>query len=466
MSDNLQPVEGAGLISAIIEKLFKGIGKALDDAAEYEEEMGVLKQINHIPIKDQRGYEYDLKITLAPVRDKDGLYYVEAETKAPGFNVASINGKVMKLDNTSIKDFKKMIIDLIEENKCEPQVDLTQDEVGPEENEDAPVEDQENSEELQEAAEEIKDDIEKEVRTRGIVGTNLKNNHLYIFNTEISHSNDTSNCIVRFLSMEDSDTGEDYPEFEASEQKVDLLDEDGNLVDSDEAISRFNEVVDEELSKYDCKRASTIFNSTNVVQATFSKDKEGVALHAIKASCDISAAQSILSDIVGAEDFVDGLTEDPQSFMITETEDEYNIEPVESVDVSSTYLDIFKDVSLLNSTIQTYTWALGESAFNTDPFLSSMKWDINSLTDNCAIWVINHTNKYPTVIGAFGNDCADLSDVMEDGKPSVDLIHDEVKQLFEGFAEILDLYYVNLEHEEQKIVDDFLNNLNRALAYA
>ena len=107
-----QIIEGGSLLSSIVKLLFGGIDNILDSMAEYEEEMGVLKQINKILITDGNT-NYTLTVKIAPVRDKEGVFFVEAQTDAPKFDVSSINEKAMKLNNSTKDAFSKMISKLI-----------------------------------------------------------------------------------------------------------------------------------------------------------------------------------------------------------------------------------------------------------------------------------------------------------------------------------------------------------------
>ena len=47
---NRQNVQGGVIIDTLAKLLFKGLDNIFDAAAEYEREMGVLKQITRIPV--------------------------------------------------------------------------------------------------------------------------------------------------------------------------------------------------------------------------------------------------------------------------------------------------------------------------------------------------------------------------------------------------------------------------------
>lgn len=103
-------VQGGALLDALSKLLFKGIDKIFDAASEYQKEYGVLKQVTKIPVQDRKGKEYTLVVKLSPIKDKEGLYYVEIE--CPGYDslaADSVNKKTIKLNKDNRDDFKNVI---------------------------------------------------------------------------------------------------------------------------------------------------------------------------------------------------------------------------------------------------------------------------------------------------------------------------------------------------------------------
>ena len=128
--DNKQNIQGGELLESLKKLLFGGIDKLLDSAAEYEEEMGVLKQVTRIDLetKDGQPTGYTLTIKLAPVKGKTSTYYVEAETTQPNLDVSMLNKKVMKISNSSMRDFNNKIDEMLAANELLREKNDSQDE--------------------------------------------------------------------------------------------------------------------------------------------------------------------------------------------------------------------------------------------------------------------------------------------------------------------------------------------------
>lgn len=112
-----QPVEGGAVLDALSKMFFKGIGSILDSAAEYQKEMGVLKQVSKIPVIDARGDAYTLIVKLSPIKDKENIYYVEVE--CPGydkFNGEDVDKHAFTINKSTSDDFDDLIRELLKSN--------------------------------------------------------------------------------------------------------------------------------------------------------------------------------------------------------------------------------------------------------------------------------------------------------------------------------------------------------------
>lgn len=115
---NKQNVEGGALVDALSKMLFKGIGSIFEAAAEYQKEMGVLKSVNKVPVIDTKGQEHELIVKLSPIKDKDGVYFVEVE--CPGyskFNAEGVTERAFQINKNNMNDFKKVIDQILKKNK-------------------------------------------------------------------------------------------------------------------------------------------------------------------------------------------------------------------------------------------------------------------------------------------------------------------------------------------------------------
>jgi len=464
MADTKQKIEAAGLLSTLMKSLFGNIGDILNSAAEYEEEMGVLKQVTRIPLQDtSTGRTYTLTIKLSPVKDKDSLYYIEAETDAPNFDVASINARTIRLDNKTMDAFNKMIEELIAKNGLE-----NRDDESTEDDADTAEEAEKSDMTLTQEAEinDLENDLKQELRSTQYSAVNEDGEKVYV-HVDFVEDKVSSVCTLEFSVYDNAGQIMNYPK---STYECSTVDEYGNTL----SFAPFYNEVGECISEYAADNGLTMDKSSlaasSIVSAKLFKasDQDEIEVRAIKASCDARKAMNVIYAVAQSDELNELLEagSEPVAVEIVETDDGYDVNTIDEVDTSSCYCDLFKEVCIANSTLNTYQWAIGLRAWNDDPFLGSCQYPVSNFLDSCAIWVISHTDKFPTTIGAFGNDCTDLDNLKEDGNISVEKVQEATIALLTGIVEIVDIYYVNLNHEEQKVVDEFMNEVNRLLAYA
>ena len=463
MENNMQPIEG-GIISSIAKLLFGGgLDKLLGEAAEYEEEMGVLKQVTRLTVEDPKTHDrYELKIKLSPVKDKESFFYVEAECDAPNLDLSSINDKAMKIDNSNIKDFNSKIDKLLTDNGLEPryskskegQIDET---VG--KGNGSKDYDKETIAKMQEQV----DEARKWIENNPFIGTKETGNKNFVvmIKVELSDVNDSGS-------------------FSIVETPFDITSGDEKSMDTVKSNSYDFIMNENTVSKFIINSVKNSVNTmmldaglkpskgAKIAEATFIKNKNGdIELTAIHASRDIKAAMDAVYNIIEDDDFVDQLTEDAQSFAILDDGETYDIEDIEEVVVDNNYLDLFSETSRFHNVLRTYEWAIGNQKWQNDTTFSSIMWPVLSFEDSCALWVVKHdSNHYPTPQCAYTD--FPSFDVLKDEEGGISLedVKTDVIDKTKNFLDILEYYYVNLEHEEQKTVDDFINQIETILAYA
>lgn len=332
---------GGGLLSRLSNLLFKGLDSILDDAAKYEEEMGVLKQVNHIPLDDGK---YDLVIKLSPVRDKEGMFYVEAYTdpKAEGLDLSSINEKVLKLDKNNKSKFKEQILKLIE--KSGHSVDESEEEAEEESEEDETSIWDEASNNVEEAVDAYNDKP---------MSADMEGAKIYI-HAELTSTGEiesgyvdeeSGQCtiILQVIDYEDDEVFDD----DAHLKEIELTVVKGDKVDNPENIHArlIREIQafakDLELTKI---VFSTSVDKKDNIQASFVRGQgTEVSLTAIHAS-DILSAMDVINAVVEDDEFVNSLPEgQEQSFNIINNEDSFDIEPIDGVDTTGS-LEAIRDV--------------------------------------------------------------------------------------------------------------------------
>ena len=343
--NNTQAVQGAGALSELFRLLFKGVDKILDSAAEYQNEMGVLKQISTINVRDSKGKEYFVKIKLAPVKDKDGIFYVETESNYPGFNGSSIDKKTMTINKQNVDDFNKAVAKLLDDN------DLTR--IG-------------NKGQTDNSTIACYDERKfTDWKEDGGQGQKPKKIKVEVEITESASSKGKFDLFMKCgdvkLRYDDHDLTEDNVTDLSKDEVEDVIDKvlyDSHLIRVEEADAQAEDL--ENASPMDSSgidsTASGIANSKHVdVTLSYIKSSEEVTLNAIYASYDVNDAMNALQQVVDNDDFVAVLTEDPQSFRITDEGDDFDVVLIDQVDVESAESDIYTSLSALSGLLDAYS---------------------------------------------------------------------------------------------------------------
>jgi len=473
METTKQPVLAAGLLDSLINMFFKGLDKALTSAAEYEEEMGVLKQINRINLESLDGTEhYTLTIKLSPVKNKDNYYFVEAETDAPGLDVSSINEKTMKLDRSNMKQFSKMIDKLLQASNYSHDM-VADDEEGNEEGSETagePADGQEGEGSSNLRLEAQVDELLEEV------GTHFKEKPpitqsaatgLVDIAVEFGDASNPQQIATKFSILSDSAK---VPA--AGKYTLNALDEDGSVKSTDQfqgdvtqaIIDYVNDTGVPELSK---NLQFGKVTRTETFSATFVKKEGIVSATSIKASTNIRSAIETVNTLVEDADFADALEEGvPKSFDIAEQDDSYAIEPVDSgCEGENAYQELFKLVSNCRNLLKAYTWLVGARTWFADSALCAIDYPLDGLVDQTASWVVKHCDIYPSPQAPFAELPTFCEFKDENGCVDFDKVKQEAFKVVEGLLDILDIYYPNLEHEEQLQLDNCINSIEEILIY-
>ena len=463
--DNNQIIEGGSLLSSLSQLLFKGLGNILDSAAEYEEEMGVLKQVTRVKLVDANGDPtgYTLTIKLSPIRDKQGKYFVEAETDYPGLDVSSVNEKVIDLNNKNSNDFDKMIDDILKKNniarsKADNNVDEDADE--------KESEDESSSDDESEEQDEF-EDLDDEDRIKAMI--ERANEDPSITEIEVNYNGSDALLISQLNTIGDEVTkcqlvcgltnaeGERISNVPQLNETVHIVDVQKNFL----SYSRFVEIVKDKIATYARKNKidADISGSTNTVSATFVKSSEtdDISLVAIKASCNIKAAMNMIEDVVSYDEFVSGLNpEEEKSFAIVDNGSDYDITEVAEIDTSETYDVLFNAICNICNKIQMYKWVLGKANWYCDTRVEPLEACCTDLLDTCAEWVIKHTAHYPCI--------PETSDGLYE-LCSVDAVVNSLISELNDLILLFDTYCVNLEPDEQVMLDKQLFELKRITNY-
>lgn len=463
-----QTIEGGSLLSSIVALFFKGLDNILDSAAEYEEEMGVLKQVNHIPLQDKDGKQYELTIKLAPVRDKKGIYYVEASTDKPGFDVSSMNGIAVQLNNQTMKEFNAKVNELIEKNKLTVVKDDKKDE-----SEGEPA-DSMSLEDLIFAANEQINRVNVEFENATDSRTNPPGHYQLIAQIALSLDKDKKGKDICKGKITYEPIGtipkKHLKTIKSSTIEVDPIVK-GVQLTVDQLVAEIEKQFNHQISIQGLRRVNRNANSSVRVDATLKKvtGSTELTLMAINASCSIKAALDMLTDVVDDEEFINSFTDDEErSIEITDLGDNYDVEEIDEVDITPTYNVLFRQASYLCSKLAAARWALGEIEWNKLLPICSIEWALSNLLNSAASWVVRHEGRYPTPQNPYSDcDYADFSCCEdESGKLQPECLQSMLLEDLDELVLLLDNYYVNLEYDEQNVVATALTEFKRTLTYA
>lgn len=466
---SIQSIEGGSILAKLADTLFKGLGSILGEAAEFEEEMGVLKQINRITLEDEATDKtYTLTIKLSPVRNKDNLYYVEAETNAPNFDVSSLHRQTIELDKTNINSFNEKVKQLITKNNLqvsEPQ----QDQQSTKEESTAEKDEQQNSNlEIESQIDALLSEIKSYYDRVHPVGLTKKRDYATI-NVEITKA-DSETCTVRLDAINSLDK-EAAPLSYIHPDSISIeLIEDNMVISSSSLKAKIEEIVDDFAANNNIRNLRYVSGSTSV-QVSFVKDKrtKQVSYTAIHASCDITSALDIIYDVAEDPDFVDSIPEEEeQSFEITEIDDSYDVSRIESVDVSDSYAKLYEKSDAVSCILQSYRRIIGSDRWYKIAMLDASFYLVNEMCDYLAQWMMFHDPGRLPYPGWYEPEYEVAFQNVQKGGTSCpdELVISNITAILSELLALADGYYVNFTRDEQSMIDQWITRLKSLLAYS
>lgn len=469
MSDsNLEKVQAAGLLSSLAGLFFRGIDNALSEISEYEEEMGVLKQINKIPIESLDGdRKYTLTIKLSPIRGKDSVYYVEAETDAPNLDVSKLDGKTVSINKDNAREFRKMVDKLISSSNYAAKMKRDADE---DDNQDA---DDDNQDESTSKKRNSKSELSKEGQLKDVVDSVeewfqenaaiIMGNGLVV-NIVVEFTNLTSDGLAEVeLSAVDAlqNKGQSIKNISPKVITLQLIDKDDNVISAESLIVMIKDHIKEYVSHYKLDANNIKYvKSNSTVLATFIKDKEGIGLTAIRASNDIDNSMRIVNGLMDSEDFVNSLEDgDEKSFEITESSEDYDIEEIGNFETIDSYLILYRETSRIYIMMKSLESMIGLKAWQADNFFNNLYLDIVQIQTLFSTWLVDNVDILPILQDPFElvPSFADYANYTDNSMiPSIKskLNHDVARLL-----DIIEFLSVNITADQQSQLDSLVSCL-------
>lgn len=215
-------------------------------------------------------------------------------------------------------------------------------------------------------------------------------------------------------------------------------------------------------------------SSTRVLvklQRVAGSTEDTINLLAINANCSIVLANDIVDEVLDNEEFVEQISEEPQTFEITETRDgqEYDVNPTDeeaTPDDESTYSEMFKAAVKLHSDLQSIHWgAKGLKFYELHNQIDSLLWTSQQFIDTTAELLVEKAKVVPHVALYYEtNHTQEIENFIKDG---FDLERGltYARTLLQDFIRVLESSYVNLDHDVQNIIDNWIRDLKKRADY-
>lgn len=329
-------VEGAGALSELFKLLFKGIDKVLDSAAEYENDMGVLKQVNKIPVTGPDGKDYEVIVKLAPVKDRQGLFYVEISSNYPEFDGSELDKQVIKANRDNWDDFNAEINKVLRQNKLQlAKTSEASDEPNVSNATDIDCYDQYDYEDWLDNAGE-----QPEIITV----------------TVSEYAGDKKGKVNLQFRVSDNRQlrydGQPVEDIEDLTQNVDANSIDDNI----STILKANKLVPvDDAETPESANEGNVLESKHIdVSLSYIKSNDEINLSAIYANYDIQDAMNSLQLAVDSDAFINMLSDEPQCFRITDEGEDLDIQPIEEVDISNVNCEVNNAIGNLAALLDAY----------------------------------------------------------------------------------------------------------------
>lgn len=207
----------------------------------------------------------------------------------------------------------------------------------------------------------------------------------------------------------------------------------------------------------------TLFQNTKIsvtLQRVAAGSEDTINLCAINAGSNAVKAMNILDAVLSDDEFVGQITEEPVSFEIVEMEDAYDVNETQSVDTSNTFEDMLRACVECYHNLQAIHWgSKGEKFRDIHSMAESLLYSVQYNMDNIAEWCVEYTKKVPNVL-SYQYNALDTSCGFDFGSGVK-----AVKQQLDNYIQVLECYYVNVEHDVQSVMDNWIRDLKQQSNY-
>ena len=203
--------------------------------------------------------------------------------------------------------------------------------------------------------------------------------------------------------------------------------------------------------------------SSNKIQVTLKRisASSDVTVCAINPGSNISSAMSILDDVLRDEEFVNSLSEQPQSFEIVPSGDEYELSDIEDVDISSTYSELFSRALMFEAAVLSVYWgARGDQTSQLKNLAESMLWQAREYIMEVGKWYTSTLKAVPD-IPSHTHPSEPMCPNGCEYSQGVDILNKTLSL----FMEALECYYPNADHLAQAKINEWMLRGQENLTY-
>ena len=222
--------------------------------------------------------------------------------------------------------------------------------------------------------------------------------------------------------------------------------------DEDDDLGDDSEGDDEDSTDLNSTAAGSSIQVT-LKRVTASNGVSDIHLCAVNAST-CAHPMSVIKDVLADDDFVAEITSKPVSYDIMVDTDGYDVQQTDTVDTSGTYLEMLRATFQCYYNIESIRWgAMGEQRSELIRTVESIQWSIQYKIGNLAQLCVEKTGIVPNMLNMQYTPI-DVSSGVEFNR-GIAL----AKQQLDELIQVLECYYVNLDHDVQTATDGFIREL-------
>ena len=216
----------------------------------------------------------------------------------------------------------------------------------------------------------------------------------------------------------------------------------------------------------DTKKAFGITGSKTMqvtLQRVTAAKESCINLTAIKADYNLAEAYTNLDVVLDSPEFTDMITEEPISFEIVDTGDDYDISTIDGISDATVYSlkNLLCATVQFSMDIQLLRW---ESARCFDIFnrIGSQLWSVHDWIDKLGIWIIEASNSVYNVLGDCIPDLGETVDVCCEHSPCLEYTGEQIiYPVFDRMISAIENNLPNLPSDMQVTLNYWLRDLKQ-----